>query len=827
MEISRYSSKFVLMQDVAKKILKKCSGCMLAVSIFGSVLFDTSKNESDWKNVYAQFKYYASAVKYTPHDYNGSIFAAIDLSLNHDENKFSKDLMWGVLQALSLFSRESIPRRVVKLAWKSMQPEGETKYFEAVVNSLIHKDLIDTGFTDGYLRLHDLVREYLESKKPIDLVTILCDQEGELKQGRELLAVFLLIYGKENDKVHVKVLLWRAGAVFHGTFLDYCLARLLDSDAENAILATFQLYKATQQDAKALLHLMHGDQFQALLPAEVLVKLTINVGVKNLLVDGDIEEFVWLCTHHLHNISYSSSQEPWCKVMLKMANYRVFAEEMICHQPLIILIVQNIQKHDALFFQFAEVLMALILYVQGIRNTRSEGNLLEENKDVMREPMKSCVLDNTCVSHVVLYHGENNSRGIEVPFFEPEFLFQHMKWLLQEHITMRATFKDKKRFHLRDWSRDFIKFSADLVNIKKAATHFVEYGCVELLFCLQEPSWAGGMTFKHAMRFFCHRAIFESISSNGRIYSLVSILKHGTKKDILNVPWVLQYLAIGHEEVALQLIIEVGVEKVAEAVELWELLEHPGAMVHLWLKHEGIAKGMILEGNICELLTRVIHQNSKVCMRVLSNLIRYHGDIIAKDLDAKGGLRLFLACYNMQPLNPTWIQLLRDMAHNKAFANKMVALGSIEMLADTLNHPMDFEHLISTAGLVRCLVEGFEDRLGILLSKICTRDLLAIHERLSLQGKFKFTFLPGAFVITRKITMELLASNHDKRHDFWILLKLAKSHEEIASLIASLIATNDKIMKGLFSECSYEMCVKLLSAKFAISREKKVKSLQI
>jgi hypothetical protein len=28
-------------------------------------------------------------------------------------------------------------------------------------------------------------------KKPIDLVTILCDQEGELKQGRELLAIFL------------------------------------------------------------------------------------------------------------------------------------------------------------------------------------------------------------------------------------------------------------------------------------------------------------------------------------------------------------------------------------------------------------------------------------------------------------------------------------------------------------------------------------------------------------------------------------------------------------------------------------------------------------
>jgi hypothetical protein len=125
----------------------------------------------------------------------------------------------------------------------------------------------------------------------------------------------------------------------------------------------------------------------------------------------------------------------------------------------------------------------------------------------------------------------------------------------------------------------------------------------------------------------------------------------------MNVPWILKYLAIGHEEVALQLITEVGVENAAEGVELWEVL-CLGAMVEFWLKHESIAKGMILEGNICELLTRVIHQNYEVCMRVLSNLISSHGDIVAKDLDAKRGLRLFLAYYSMQPLNPTWIQLL-------------------------------------------------------------------------------------------------------------------------------------------------------------------------
>jgi hypothetical protein len=331
------------------------------------------------------------------------------------------------------------------------------------------------------------------------------------------------------------------------------------------------------------------------------------------------------------------------------------------------------------------------------------------------------------VSHVVLYHGENSSRGIELPFFEPKFFFECLQRLLQQHIQMRVTSKDGKGFLYPHSSRDIITVSACSVDITNGATHFVEYGCVELLFCLEDPNLWDRMDLQHVMRFLCHKVIFQSISSNGHINSLVSIFKHGTKEDIMSVPWILKYLAIGHEEVALQLITEVGVEKVAEAVKLWDddVLWSDFFSPELWLKHEGIAKGMILEGSICELLPRVIHQNSEVCMHVLSNLIKYHGDIVAVDLDAKKGLRLFLACYSIQPLNPTWIQLLRDMAQNKAFAKKMVALGTIEMVADTLNYPVDFQHLIFVAGLLRCLVKGFEDRLRFYCQKfvlgICWR----------------------------------------------------------------------------------------------------------
>jgi hypothetical protein len=480
MEISKYSSKFVLMQDVTRKILIKCSGCMLAISILGSVLSNTLKNESAWKKVYAQFKYYASAKEYTPHDYNGTIFAAINLSLDHDgNNMFSKDLMWSVLQAFSLFISTAflLPSSVVKLAWKSMQPEREIEYFEAVVNSLIHKNLVN-GSADGNLRLHDLVGEYVELKKPIDLVTILCDQEGELKQGRELLAIFLSIYGKQNYRVPCKLLLSQAGAVFHHMCYLYCLHELLDSDAENAILVVFELYKATQQDIKALLHLIFAYDHQIVIAAEVLVLLTINVGAENLLVDGDIENFVQFCTLKSRNISITNWKlRGWLYVMWKMASCSVFAKKMICHRPLLIVIVEGIQKADDYYLlEYVQILVALILYVQGITNARSEENVLEEDKDVMRESIKSCVLDNTFMSDIVLYHGENSSKGTKVLLLEPKLVFEFLHPLLQK-LQMSVTSKDIKEFELLDnWSGDTNRLLKYLESIPNFAIYFAEHG---------------------------------------------------------------------------------------------------------------------------------------------------------------------------------------------------------------------------------------------------------------------------------------------------------------------------------------------------------------
>jgi hypothetical protein len=271
----------------------------------------------------------------------------------------------------------------------------------------------------------------------------------------------------------------------------------LDSDAENAILAVFELYKATQQDAKALLHLILADDYQRVVAAEVLVLLMINVGAENLLVDGDIQNFVQLCTRMLRNISKTNwNSRGWLNVMLKMASCSVFAKKMICHRPLLILIVEGIQNVDDYLLEYVEILVALILYVRGIRNARLEENVLEEDEDVMRESIKSCVLDNTFMSDNVLYYGENSSKGTKVPLLEPKLLFELLHPLLQKlemsvtKLQMSVTSKDIREFViLNNWTGTMFRVLKCLVNIPNGATHFVEYGYAELLYYLEDPEF--------------------------------------------------------------------------------------------------------------------------------------------------------------------------------------------------------------------------------------------------------------------------------------------------------------------------------------------------
>jgi hypothetical protein len=114
--------------------------------------------------------------------------------------------------------------------------------------------------------------------------------------------------------------------------------------------------------------------------------------------------------------------------------------------------------------------------VQGIRNARSEKNLLEEDKDVMRESIKSCVLDNTFMSDIVLYYGENSSKDMKVLLLEPKLVFEFLHPLLQK-LQMSVTSKDIKEFELLDnWSGDTNRLLKYLESIPNFATYFAEYG---------------------------------------------------------------------------------------------------------------------------------------------------------------------------------------------------------------------------------------------------------------------------------------------------------------------------------------------------------------
>jgi hypothetical protein len=56
---------------------------------------------------------------------------------------------------------------------------------------------------------------------------------------------------------------------------------------------------------------MHVDEYQALITTKVFVFLMNDVGVENVLVDGDIENFVGLCTHHFRNASSRFLKLEW------------------------------------------------------------------------------------------------------------------------------------------------------------------------------------------------------------------------------------------------------------------------------------------------------------------------------------------------------------------------------------------------------------------------------------------------------------------------------------------------------------------------------------
>jgi len=197
----------VLLQKIAEKILFKCDGCLLAITIIGEILRENkAQTPEKWKDVYEQFKDYADKAPAAEY-YKGeskTIFEAIKLSLEYGQEESDRVGMKNILRAISSLDREC-QAIVVHLVWSYLQQQQGINHVEMLLNCLIARNLVDNSCNSYWsseiflqdswefepLRLPKLVKEYVLTKLPaIDICNVLENGSEELFI---LLATFLPI----------------------------------------------------------------------------------------------------------------------------------------------------------------------------------------------------------------------------------------------------------------------------------------------------------------------------------------------------------------------------------------------------------------------------------------------------------------------------------------------------------------------------------------------------------------------------------------------------------------------------------------------------------
>jgi hypothetical protein len=178
-----------------------------------------------------------------------------------------------VLRALALFGRrlfDEPPINLVKLAWSYLQLLEENCYFDDLLRCLVKRNLVKESWDHYDSRsqqvswnhressLHNLVWRYVSVKlDPVDMCNVLEMESQESLMGRkEILATFLPLKMTMamNDFSHYLGQFYCEGWEYHSLF------KLLDTEAENGILAFPQPHNVKPKDIQALLHLMNFDE---------------------------------------------------------------------------------------------------------------------------------------------------------------------------------------------------------------------------------------------------------------------------------------------------------------------------------------------------------------------------------------------------------------------------------------------------------------------------------------------------------------------------------------------------------------------------------------
>ncbi|CAM6038532.1 unnamed protein product [Sphagnum compactum] len=160
-------------ENIAQKILFKCDGCLLAITIIGATLWaNKAQTPEKWKDVYDRFKDYADEAS-MPEDYKGeskTIFAAIKLSLEYGQKESDQVGMENILRTLGLFQYQH-PAIVVHLAWSYLQPQGDINRFKMLLNRLITRNLVDNSNLGMVIDEHQALKKALQDLLDIQEIT--------------------------------------------------------------------------------------------------------------------------------------------------------------------------------------------------------------------------------------------------------------------------------------------------------------------------------------------------------------------------------------------------------------------------------------------------------------------------------------------------------------------------------------------------------------------------------------------------------------------------------------------------------------------------------
>jgi len=782
-----------LLQNIAKKILFKCDGCLLAITIIGVILWENkAKTPEKWEDVYEQFKYYADKAL-AVEDYKGeskTIFAAIKLSLEYGQEESDRVGMENILRTLTLFENVGLenlgrPAIVVHLAWSYLQPQGGISHFKTLLNCLIARNLVNSSmflqesweFND--LRLPKLVKEYVSMKlHTIDMCNILEMKRQELFMGSKeiLLATFLPICKTRHTNLEFALSL---GQFYYENWYSQKLFKLLGTKAENAILLASQPHKKTPGDVDALVHLLNYDKIRAEPAGCILAQLADHFYGDDILQHRSIQGFIQDLKHHWKTLNEDSNFKGsyhYPTTTLKLVKYRTFAEQfaidedfmeiltnIIIHNPFgcykTFLLLFELSKHKNIFYQtYTKISMK---------------NILEQISSMLIQTIKSSGLDfhvytmldislqyEDLAMQIIDEGGEDIVLGI----------FHHL-FTLPNLMTKKGGFHDF-------YTRLLFVILERLANRKEGEAIIIKHVHLLLrLFHLDDETNEvhDSIMNKSISTLIRHKEIAQALITLEGVELLVDALERGK---ITIVPLVFQCLFFENEEFAYKVIARRGWKMMTKALQLiargrrrgWSYGQQympPDDMPQFSLMH--IAKEMASKGEIQDLIMEVINENnSEYCLKLLEYLVTYHMDIMREEFIAKGGIRFLLACLTSSSHSKSYEIitrfLLQEVARDIKGAEEMRAHNGIQVLMQLLvvglnDNNVSYVYIASIVNIIRLLVKGLEDPMKLIMSLIDDIDVLEIHKTLLRRyHSLSLSFLPETLDVDINIAKECLNS---------------------------------------------------------------------